>query len=143
VIRTILSLLLVVMLLGCKSRPLGPYTSPPVTGQVLAADTDQPLANVLVIRGSGEARRMSPPKGAELLMRKAPAQTDVNGMFELASERVLSVVRGAGWNIVSLSFDRNGYQRFQTNCPISRVTNRTSGEPVLDVGRILLQPTVK
>ena len=98
-IRTILSLLVVVMLFGCKSRPLGPYTSPRVTGRVLAADTDQPLANVLVIRGSGEARSMSPPKGAELLMQKAPAQTDVNGMFELASERVLSVVRGVGWKL--------------------------------------------
>src|SRR6478752_6207047 len=98
-----LSLLLMVVLLGCKSRPLGPYTSPRVIGQVLAADKDQPLGNVFVIRGSGEARRMSPPKGAELLMLKPPAETDVNGMFELPSERVLSVVRGTGWNVVSLS----------------------------------------
>ena len=138
-----LSLSLMVVLSGCKSRPLGPYTSPRVTGQVLAADKDQPLANVLVIRGSGEPRRMSPPKGAELLMLKPPAQTDVNGVFELPSERVLSVVRGAGWNIVSLSFDRNGYQHFQTNCPIATSTNTPSGESVLDVGRIFLQPAVK
>jgi hypothetical protein len=143
VIQIILSLLIGVMLLGCKSRPLGPYTSPRVTGQVLAADKDQPLANVLILRGSGEAGGASPPKGAELLMRKAPAQTDVNGIFELPSERVLSVVRGAGWNVVSLSFVRNGYQHFQTNCPINMVTNMPSGEPVVDVGRIFLQPTLK
>jgi hypothetical protein len=132
-----------VVLFGCKSRPLGPYTSPRVTGQVLAADTDQPLANVLVFRGSGEDRRMSPPKGAELLMLKPPAQTDVNGMFELPSEHVLSVVRGAGWNIVSLSFDRIGYQHFQTNCPIATSTNAPGGESVLDIGRIFLQPAVE
>ena len=132
-----------VVLFGCKSRPLGPYKSPRVTGQVLAADTQQPLANVLVIRGSGEDRRMSPPKGAELLMLKPPARTDVNGMFELPGERFLSVVRGVDWNVVSLTFDRNGYQPFQTNCLFATSTNTPSGESVLDVGRIFLQPAVK
>ncbi len=73
-------------------------------------------------------------------MRKAPVQTDRDGMFRLANERVLSLVRGAGWNVVSLSFDRAGYRHFETNCPLSAATNRPSGEPVLDVGRIMLQP---
>jgi hypothetical protein len=86
---------------------------------------------------------MSPPKGAELLMLKPPAQSDVNGMFELPSERVLSVIRGVGWNVVPLSFDRSGYQHFQTNCPIETSTNAPTGESVLDVGRIFLQPAVK
>lgn len=76
-------------------------------------------------------------------MLKPPARTDVNGMFELPGERFLSVVRGVSWNVVSLSFDRNGYQPFQTNCPIATSTNARSGESVLDVGRIFLQPAVK
>ncbi len=139
-IRHALSLALVLLLLGCKSTPLGPYVSPRVTGQVLAADTDQPLAGVTVARSPVDPRRLSQAKGAELLMLKAPVRTDANGRFDLASERVLSIVRGAGWNIVSLSFEHAGYRRFQTNCPTSSVTNWDSGEPVLQVGRVLLQP---
>lgn len=76
-------------------------------------------------------------------MIKPPVQTDVNGFFELPSERFLSVVRGVGWDIVSLSFDRIGYQHFETNCPIATSTNAPGGEPVLDVGRVFLQPAVK
>ncbi len=139
-IRRALSLVLVLLLPGCKSATLGPYVSPRVTGQVLATDTGRPLAGVTVVRGPVDPRRLSQAKGAELLMLKAPVRTDSNGRFDLASERVLSVVRGAGWNIVSLSFERAGYRRFQTNCPTSSVTNWDSGEPILEVGRIFLQP---
>jgi hypothetical protein len=139
-IRLAFSLALVLTLLGCKSHPLGPYVSPRVTGQVLDADTQQPLAGVRVIRGSAHVSRESPPKGAEFLMRKPPAQTDANGRFELSSERVLSVVRGAGWDIIPLRFERAGYLHFTTNCPTSAVTNTVGGEPVLDVGHVLLQP---
>ena len=133
-------MLLLFMLLGCKSRPLGPYVSPRVTGQVIALDTGRPLAGVTVTRGLPDRFQTSPPKGAELLIRKPPIHTDENGRFELASERVLSVVRGAGWNLVSLSFESAGYLQFHTNCPVSAVTNTADGEPVLDVGRIALPP---
>jgi hypothetical protein len=138
----LLALLLACMLLGCKSRPLGPYVSPRVTGQVVAVDTHLPLRGVSVTRGRTDQRAsmVSPPKGAELLMRKAPAQTDRDGRFVLPSERVLSVIRGAGWNTVSLSFDQSGYWHFETNCPISAATDSAGGEPVLDVGQIFLSP---
>ncbi len=134
--------LITLAILGCRSRPLGPYVSPRVTGQVLAADNHEPLAGVKVIRGPVEtaSRRASPPKGGELLMSKFPAQTDRNGRFELASERVLTVFRGSSWNIVSLSFQANGYLRLQTNCATATVTNTPEGELVLNVGEILLQP---
>lgn len=127
---------------GCKSRPLGPYVSPRVTGQVLDANTRQPLAGVQVTRGPSprSASAGSPLKGAELLLRKTPAQTDRQGRFVLASERVLSIVRGANWNVVPLSFDRRGYRHFHTNCPTSFAITSASGEPELDVGQILLQP---
>ncbi len=142
-LRLLFIVAMVLMIPGCKSRPLGPYTSPRVTGQVLAADTRQPLAGVRVTRGSVDISRGSPPKGGELLMRKPPAQTDQNGRFEFANERVLSLVRGAGWNFVPLSFERAGYLRFETNCPTSTVTNAIGREPVLDVGNIYLQPVTK
>jgi hypothetical protein len=86
---------------------------------------------------------MAPPKGAELLMARVPGQTDVDGRFELASERVLSIVRGAGWNVVSLSFARSGYQPFHTNWLGTNFTLTSKAEPVVDVGRVLLQPGPK
>jgi hypothetical protein len=139
-IRLAFSLALVLILVGCKSHPLGPYVSPRVTGQVFDADTQQPLAGVHVIRGSTHASRESPPKGAEFLMRKPPVQTGADGRFEVPSERVLSIVRGAGWDVIPLRFEREGYLHFTTNCPTTSLTNVVDGEPLLDVGRILLQP---
>ncbi len=76
-------------------------------------------------------------------MRKPPVLTDREGRFTLASEGVLSIVRGAGWNLVSLTFERAGYMRFHTNCSASQVTNTVSGEPVLAVGQIFLEPAPK
>ncbi len=131
---------LVFVLLGCKSITFGPYVSPRVAGQVLATDSRQPLRGVRVSRVAVDSLRGSPPKGAELLMSKAPVLSDESGRFELTSERVLSIVRGAGWNVVSLSFEYPGYRRLQTNCPINNVTNTVGGEPLLDVGQMFLQP---
>jgi hypothetical protein len=138
--RLLFSLLLALMFLGCKSHPFGPYVSPRVTGQVLSVETQQPLAGVRVLRGSTHVSRESPPKGAEFLMLKPPAQTDTNGRFELPGERVLSVVRGSGWDVVPLRFEAAGYLHFTTNCSTSTLTNTVDGEPVMDVGRIYLQP---
>jgi len=95
---------------------------------------------VHVIHGSTHVSRESPPKGAEFLMRKPPIQTGADGRFEVPSERVLSIVRGEGWDVIPLRFERAGYLHFTTNCPTSSVTNTVDSEPVLDVGGILLQP---
>ncbi len=137
-----LVLLLAGALLGCKSRPLGPYVCPRVTGQVLAADTHRPLPGVKVNRGLADTgtSMVSPPKGAEVLMRKPPVQTDGDGRFVIPSERVLSVIRGSGWNIVSLHFREIGFLPFETNCPLTAATNSAGGEPVLDMGQIFLTP---
>lgn len=141
----LLSPVVLLLAVGCKSRPLGPYTTPRITGQVLAADTHRPLPQVKVTRGSAHARRRtaSPLKGGEVLMRKAPVQTDQEGRFALASERVLSVFRGATWDTVPLSFDLSGFLHFETNVPVSSATTSASGKPVLDLGDILLQPAPK
>jgi hypothetical protein len=140
VIRMLMCLLLSLFAAGCKSRPLGPYSSPAVVGRVLAADTRQPLAGVKVTRGASLTSAGASLKGAELLALKNPVRTDKDGDFALDSERVLSVVRGLDWNIVSLSFNCGGYQHFHTNCPTTLATSALTGQPVLDVGQIILQP---
>ena len=130
---------------GCQSRPFGPYVAPQVTGQVMARDTHLPLAGVRVTRGDAHAPNNAPlpEKGAELLTRKVPAETDREGRFLLPSERVLSIVRSPGWSTTSLLFNRAGYLQFRTNCPSALATNSLAGEPVLDLGRISLQPAPK
>jgi hypothetical protein len=139
-VLSIAAFLALLLALGCKSRPLGPYVSPRISGQVLDADTQQPLAGVKVTRGPSKTGTTgSSPKGGELLMRKTPVQTDDEGRFVLASERVLSIVRGANWNLISLSFDRAGCAHFQTNFPAGAASNSDGGEPRLDVGRIMLR----
>jgi hypothetical protein len=131
-----------VLLAGCKSESFGPYVSPRVEGQVVDANTLQPLPGVKVTRGStGRGSQIaSPPKGAELLMLKGPAITDSEGRFALCSERVLSIVRGSGWNQVHLAFELPGYLRFQTNLTVSAMTNTPGSEPVLNTGRVALAP---
>ena len=134
--------MLAAVVMGCKSVTFGPYASPRVTGQVVAAENDQPLAGVRVARGNPETYRLPgpPPKGGELLMRKPAVQTDEAGRFVLVSERVLSVIRGFGWNMVELDFSKAGYEHLRTNLPASLATNSPEGKPLLDTGKIVLKP---
>ena len=138
-VRLMVSLLLAFMVVGCKSRPLGPYVSPRITGQVLAADSCQPLKGVKVMRLTNQASKSPPLKGGELMILKVPIQTGVDGRFVLSSERVLSIIRKPDWNVVSLAFNRAGYLPFQTNCLIEFGTNSIQGSPTLDVGQIFLR----
>jgi hypothetical protein len=128
-------------LAGCESMPFSPFVSPRVTGQVLAADTRQPLADVMVRSGARreDYRSAMPPKGGELLMAKAPVRTDRDGRFTLETERVLTPFRGSGWFSVQLSFQRPGYDRFRTNySSLNLSTNSAQGAPLLNAGEILL-----
>jgi hypothetical protein len=80
------------------------------------------------------------PKGAELLLQKPAARTGRDGRFVFASERALTIFRPAGWNFVDLSFERAGFERFQTNFSILTAgTNSPSGEPLLETGDIRLR----
>ncbi len=137
--------LLVAASAGCQSRPLGPYSSPRVVGRVVDANTGRPLAGVQVIRGksSQEQRADWEPKGGQLLMEKAPVRTDGDGRFALPSERVLTVIRGAGWNSARLTFEHPGYERFQTNLSLTVSTNTPSAEPVVNAGKIPLRPLAR
>ena len=136
-------LVLAIALCGCKGLRFGPYTSPAVTGRVVAADSCQPLAGVEVERdGARSSRGISgQPKGAELLLQDYAARTGSDGRFFLHSQRALTVFRPSGWDHVQLWFRRAGYERFQTNYSILTVTtNSASGEPILSTGDILLRP---
>jgi len=131
---------------GCKSMPLSPFISPRVSGRVLAADTRQPLAAVTVKSGAQATgyRPGMPPKGGELLMAKAPLQTDRDGRFTLETGRVLTPFRRAGWFSIQLLFECPGYERFRTNySSLNLSTNSPNGEPLVDAGDILLQPVSK
>jgi hypothetical protein len=83
-----LSLLLVV-LSGCQSGKFTHYTSPEVTGRVLAADTRQPLADATVQRAeSGQNfEPFGAPKDGQLLMQTGDAQTDLFQRFLAAAVR--------------------------------------------------------
>jgi hypothetical protein len=128
------------MLGGCKSRPLGPYVSPRVTGQVCSADHLRPLSGVTVTRGNREPDVASPPKGAEVLMRPGPVMTDSQGRFSIPGYRVLSIFRGADWSHVRLSFAHPGYLGLSTNFSLSMATNTVAGEPLVQAGTIFLEP---
>ena len=140
------AVLLVVVLCaaGCKTGPFGPYVSPRVSGQVLAADSRAPLPEVKVIRGRIDRSSLNKhPKGGELLIRKSPIQTGADGRFALESERVLSIFRGSGWSQVRLTFEHPGYETLRTNYSTLTATNASAGEPMLEVGPVLLQPVRK
>jgi len=133
-------------LAGCKSHPLSLAISPRVTGRVLAADTDRPLADVKIRTGedSETFNSTTPIKGGERMMAPTPAQTDAEGRFVLETQRALTPFRGSGWFSVQLCFDHPGYERFRTNYSYLNLgTNTLNGESVLDAGTIRLQPASK
>ena len=140
--RFVVLFLAAVALVGCESMPFSPFVSPRVTGRVLAADSHQPLAGVVVQSGAQARASYSamPPKGGDIMMQKAPARTDREGRFTLETERVLTPFRAPGWFSVQLLFERSGYERFRTNYSTLNVsTNSAKGEPLLDAGDVLLQ----
>jgi len=111
---------------------------------VLDAETHRALSGVKVSRDkrprSNES--LNPPKQGEMLLEKPAVLTDRAGQFNLQSERALTVFRPSGWSLVELTFERPGYERYQTNYSIlSAGANTPGGEPVLETGDILMQPT--
>jgi hypothetical protein len=144
--RPLALLLAAVALTGCQSGGLSHYSSPRVTGQVLAADTHQPLPEVTVKRvaaypadGTG-----TQPKGGQLLMQPAGVRTDADGRFALEAEKTVAVFHRGGWSSVTVSFERAGYESVQTNYSTAGFPARsTEGVPLVNAGAILLQPQPK
>jgi hypothetical protein len=115
-----LSLLLAVVS-GCQSGKLTHYTSPEVTGRVLAADTHQPLAHADVQRVEPETFAeywsFGSPKGGTILIEPVGARTDADGRFVLNSKSVVALC----------SFNRAG-RRFQsiTAMPATNLSRPTT-----------------
>jgi hypothetical protein len=141
--RPLALLLLAVVLTGCSSIGFSYYTSPQVTGRVLAADTGRPLPEATVKRvvaypTDGEA---TAPKGGQLLMRSEGVRTDADGRFALEAVRVVALFRRGGWHSVTVSFAVNGYESLQTNFTSADFKERSpEGVPLVNAGDILLKP---
>lgn len=133
-------------LTGCGSFGFSNYTTPQITGRVLAADTHQPLAGVKVIRlKPGQSPDAgSPHYGAELLLSARPEFTGPDGNFVLSGEKYVSLFyRPSDWG-VRLAFQARHYLTLQTNCMGTNITGRLpSGEPQVQVGDILLESEPK
>jgi hypothetical protein len=131
---------------GCAANNFSHYTSPEITGRVLAADTHQPLANVRVQRPgvTDVFAPFGPPKGATVLMQPVPAYTDAQGRFALDSQSTFSIFRGAGWWSAPVMYEHSGYETFSTNyTAVNVTTNSPAGAPIVDAGDILLEPAIK
>jgi hypothetical protein len=141
--RQFVSLLFAVALVGCSSIGFSYYSSPRVAGQVLDAGTRQPLADVMVKRvvSSPTDGEDTPPKGGQLLMRSDGVRTDPNGRFVVEAVKVVTLFRRGNWHSVTLSFERAGYENYQTNySTASSKEHSAEGVPLVNAGDILLQP---
>lgn len=126
---------------GCASSP-SQYTSPRVTGQVLNAETRQPVAKVQIQR-IHQQPRVDPntlPRGAETLSKNWYAYTDAEGRFTVDSTTTLTFLQRVTWYSVELAFAREGYTTYTTNYTPAEATYLPSGEPVVNAGIILLRP---
>jgi hypothetical protein len=138
------------LLAGCESGKLSGdfsrYVSPQVRGQVLAADTHQPLAGATVRRVSPNrtAAAATPPKGAQLLMASRGVQTDAEGRFFLDGERTIALINRGVWHSVTVSFTQAGYREYRTNYAATSSAEETpDGVPLVNAGEIILQPKHK
>ena len=141
--RQLALLLFAVALAGCQSGRFSHYVSPQVTGQVLAADTRQPLPETTVKRVTGypTAGEDTAPKGGQLLIRPDGVRTDADGRFVVEAERVVALFHRQSWHSVTVSFEHAGYESLQTNFTSGSFKERSpEGVPLVEAGDILLAP---
>jgi hypothetical protein len=141
VVRFFALLATVLLWAGCASSP-SQYTSPRVTGQVLDAQTRQPIAKVQIQRVHDKPRQdpNTVPRGAEAIQENWYAYTDAEGRFTVDSTTTLTLFTSVTWYSVTLAFSREGYSTFTTNYTPAEATFLPSGEPVVNAGTILLPP---
>jgi hypothetical protein len=127
---------------GCQSGKFTHYTAPQISGRVLAADTQKPLAKAQVQRA--DKQKFEPfgsPKGGEILMQNNGVQTDAGGRFMMPAESVISVFRQPGMWSVPLIVSCSGYESFATNYSGTDMLKfSATGVPEVDAGDILLKP---
>ena len=130
------------VLAGCKSHSPSHYVSPRIIGRVLDENTRQPIAGVEVKRvvPDYDAGTLQQVKGGETLQRTRPAQSTVDGTFDLDSQKSVALFRDLAWFTVEISFAHRNYERFVTNYTPRYATISTNGEPVIQAGEILMTP---
>jgi hypothetical protein len=140
----LLPLLVGLVLLGAGCGSPTQYISPRVTGQVLNAQTRQPVAKVQIQRVHDKPRQdpNTVPRGAEAIQENWYADTDTEGRFTVDSTTTLTFLNSVTWYSVTLAFSREGYTTFTTNYTPAEATFLPSGEPVVNAGTILLRPLV-
>jgi hypothetical protein len=141
-----LMLLLAAFLNGCQWVGFNSHVTPQVSGRVLDAETHQPLAGVKVLRvmHGRVVNPAGPEHGAELMQQSRPVATDPRGAFVFQSRSYFTFLNEAnGWSL-KLSFQHAGYAARQTNLSTADVkTNLLDGTPLVEVGDILLKPSLK
>ena len=139
--RTVVLAIVGLAIVGCQSASPSRYSSPRITGRVLDARTQQPIAGVQV-------RRLTPPdpnvdqaiKGGQNLEKSPAVRTDSDGSFVLVSQKNLTLFSRLGWYSVSVVFTHPSYERLTTEYTLVNATNTPSGEPLVRAGDICLQP---
>ena len=129
---------------GCKSFGPSECVTPSVTGRVLAADTQQPLAGVRVSRVVPGENPGAPAKGAQLQQQGRPETTAADGVFTLARQSYVTLFRHSQWWSMRLAYQAPGYVSFQTNYWATSFTNKTAvGDSTINVGNVLLKRNPK
>ena len=130
-------------LTGCQWVGFTNNVTPQVSGRIIAADTQQPLAGVQVSRvfRGQPINPSTPPNGAQLLLQDRPVVTDAQGNFVYPSQSYLTLLKSATWWSLRLSFQAKGYITVQTNFTVTEITGHTAdGTPLIDTGNISLRP---
>jgi hypothetical protein len=135
-------IILAISVTGCKSSSPSQYISPRITGRVLDAKTQQPIAGVqvrrLVPNQAPDVAQMI--KGGERLDQSPVVRTGRDGEFVLVSEKNLALFQRLGWYSVNVAFVHSGYERLTTEYTLLNATNTPTGEPLVKAGDIRLQP---
>lgn len=131
---------------GCQSVGFSDYVTPTISGRVLAADTQKPLAGVTVwqLLPGQSAFAGSSAKGAELMQQPRPEITGADGSFVLTGREYFSFLNRSGRWSGRLAFSVTGYATFQTNYTSADiVSNSLPGKPLVPAGDILLKPLTR
>lgn len=139
--RTLAVIIFAIGMAGCKSSSPSQYISPRITGRVLDAKTQQPIAGVKVRRLTPEDPNVAQViKGGERLDQSPAVRTGSDGSFVLVSEKNLALFQRLGWYSVSLAFTHPNYESLTTEFTLVNATNTPAGEPLVQAGDIRLQP---
>ena len=143
--RTLAVVIAALAMAGCKSATPSHYTSPRITGRVVDARTQQPIADVQVRRlvPNQEPDVAQVIKGGERLDQSPAVRTGRDGTFVLVSEKNLALFQKLGWYSVTLTLAHPNYERLTTEYTLLNATNTPTGEPLVQAGDIRLQPKPK